>query len=223
MRKLFYIIVLLFCSLAASAQQHDQPNNLILSYGIDQNAVDDLNSVFGGLGHEFFPLSFMGLQVDGKIGRMWDIESLSDWDGEFVKIGDYNISATYSILSATPRLYLVLQDDEDGFWALFMEYSVGTWRMWGDSRFQGADGNSYSGLGDTGFQYFQGMALGVRARLSHRVSSMLSLGGNNIDYNRYINSIQFGTPTEIERPGLRGALIIGVGLSISMWPEKKKH
>ena len=223
MGKSLIIIVLSFFPVVALAQRHDQPNNLILSYGIDQNAVDDLHSVFGGLGHEFFPLSFMGLEVDGKIGRMWDIESLSDWDGEFVKIGDYNISATYSILSATPRLYLVLDDDEDGFWALFLEYSVGAWRMWGDGRYRDPDGISYSGLGDTGFRYFHGMAFGVRARLSRRVSSLLSLGGNNISYNKYIDSIRFNAPNEIERPGLRGGIIIGIGLSISMWPEKNKH
>ena len=221
MGKSLIIIVLSFFPVVALAQRHDQPNNLILSYGIDQNAVDDLHSVFGGLGHEFFPLSFMGLEVDGKIGRMWDIESLSDWDGEFVKIGDYNISATYSILSATPRLYLVLDDDEDGFWALFLEYSVGAWRMWGDGRYRDPDGISYSGLGDTGFRYFHGMAFGVRARLSRRVSSLLSLGGNNISYNKYIDSIRFNAPNEIERPGLRGGIIIGIGLSISMWPGRK--
>jgi hypothetical protein len=223
MRKVFHIIVLLFCSLAAFAQRHDQPNNLILSYGIDKNVADDLNSVFGGLGHEFFPLPFMGLQVDGKIGRIRDNTSLSEIKNDIINISSFRISGTYTILSATPRLYLTLNDEDDYYLALFLEYSVGAWRMWGDGRFRDPDGNSYSGLGDTRFQYFQGMALGVRARLSHRVSSMLSLGGNNIDYNRYINSIQFGTPNEIERPGLRGALIIGVGLSISMWPEKKKH
>jgi hypothetical protein len=223
MGKLLIIIVLSFFPVIASAQRHDQPNNLILSYGIDKNVADDLNSVFGGLGHEFFPLSFMGLQVDGEIGRMRDNISLSEIKNDIIRISSFRISGTYTILSATPRLYLTLNDEDDNYLALFLEYSVGAWRMWGEGSYQNPESEKYSGPGDTGFRYFQGMAVGFRTRMFPNVSGYLTLGGNNISYNRYIESIRFNTPNEIERPGLSGALVIGVGMIISLLPEKKKH
>lgn len=192
--KILLITFLLFLFFLNKSFCQETKNSISLPIAIWHSAVTDFRGGSMGIGYEYRPFDFIGIELSGFGGRFKHDKYSFDKGIEPYGINSLHVNGTVGGLYLSTKGYLVL--DPDGQFDLYLEYYAG-------SSIIKANGygvyRSYdiSGSNTSGINFFHGLSLGFRGTLFPKVDALLSIGGNSLDFTGAVRNIDFNTPPDI--------------------------
>ena len=194
-KKPFFLLAILL--LASRSYCQKLPDGFTILFGGFKNAENGLIEGFVGLGYEYRPVEFLGLEASGFAGKFSQEETILDINHPSYGEGHLYSDGNFSGLMLSTKAYLSF--DSESYWALYLEYYSGFYavKAYGDGSYRGYDLNASNA---TNMEFFSGLGLGIRIQLLERMDILASIGGNTIDFAPAMQSMDYKVPPSVKIP-----------------------